>query len=173
MEPGTRWVYCGGATALRGKLISNGTGRSLHEFAREALFDPLGLGPSEWLADAKGDAFAASGLRLRPRDLTRISQLVLRGGEIDGRRIIPEAWIVRTMTQYVSCDEVRRAAGGGRRLIVPTMTCAGAESFLGCIPRLRHVFRRPQADFLTFGPPGAQAPEKSYPVRNAIPCRFR
>lgn len=107
-EPGTRWVYSGGATALLGRMIAEGTGRSLHDLAREALFEPLGFGPSEWLADEKGDAFAASGLRLRPRDLARIGQLVLQGGEFDGRRIIPKEWIVRATTQYVSCDEVRR-----------------------------------------------------------------
>ncbi len=107
-EPGTRWVYSGGATALLGRMIVEGTGRSLHDFTREALFEPLDFGPSEWLTDEKGDVFAASGLRLRPRDLARIGQLVLQGGEIDGRRIIPKDWIVRATTQYVSCDEVRR-----------------------------------------------------------------
>ena len=106
--PGTRWVYSGGATALLGRMIAQGTGRSLHDFAREALFDPLGLGPSEWLTDARGDAFAASGLRLRPRDLMRIGQLVLQGGEIGGRRIVSQEWIARATTPYVSCDEVRR-----------------------------------------------------------------
>ncbi|MDB5489975.1 MAG: putative Beta-lactamase [Reyranella sp.] len=107
-EPGTRWVYNGGATALLGRMIAQGTGKSLHDFAREALFDPLGLGASEWPGDAKGDAFAASGLRLRPRDLLRIGQLVLQGGEIDGRRIVPKEWIARATTQYVSSDEFRR-----------------------------------------------------------------
>ena len=48
MEPGKRWTYCGGATALLARIIAKGTGKPLHEFAREALFDPLGLGPTEW-----------------------------------------------------------------------------------------------------------------------------
>ena len=55
MEPGKRWTYCGGATALLARIIAKGTGKPLHAFAREALFDPLGLGPTEWLADAKGE----------------------------------------------------------------------------------------------------------------------
>ena len=64
MEPGKRWTYCGGATALLARIIAKGTGKPLHAFAREALFDPLGFGPTEWLADAKGEPFAASGLRM-------------------------------------------------------------------------------------------------------------
>lgn len=107
-EPGRRWVYSGGATALLGRMIAQGTGRSLHAFARETLFDPLGIGPSEWLADANGNEFAASGLRLLPRDLLRIGQLVLRQGESGGRRIVSGEWIARATTPYVSCDEVRR-----------------------------------------------------------------
>lgn len=107
-EPGTRWVYSGGATALLGRMIALGTGRSLHAFAREALFDPLGVGASEWLTDAQGEEFAASGLRLRPRDLLRIGELVLRGGEIGGRRIVSGEWMAAATRPYVSCDEVRR-----------------------------------------------------------------
>lgn len=107
-EPGKRWVYSGGATALLGRMIAQGTGRSLHAFARETLFDPLGMGPSEWLTDEQGNEFAASGLRLLPRDLLKVGQLVLQHGEIGGRRIVPGEWIERATTSYVSCDEVRR-----------------------------------------------------------------
>lgn len=48
--PGKRWRYSGGATALIGRLIAKGTGMSLPDYARQALFDPLGLGPTEWLS---------------------------------------------------------------------------------------------------------------------------
>ena len=107
-EPGTRWVYNGGATALLGRLIADGTGKGLHDFAREALFEPLGLGPTEWLADAKGEPFAASGLRMRPRDLARLGQLMLQGGEFMGRRVVSADWLKRCTTPYVSVDEGRR-----------------------------------------------------------------
>ncbi len=48
--PGAHWTYCGGATALLARIIAKGTGKTLHEFARENLFDPLGMG-----ADRMGD----------------------------------------------------------------------------------------------------------------------
>ena len=60
MEPGRRWVYNGGATALLGRLIAKGTGQKLHAFAREVLFDPLGIGPTDWYTDKDGE-IAASG----------------------------------------------------------------------------------------------------------------
>src|SRR5215470_7347250 len=47
--PGKRWLYFGGATTLLGRIIAKGTGHSLPDYARTALFDPLGLGPTEWI----------------------------------------------------------------------------------------------------------------------------
>ncbi len=107
--PGTRWTYCGGATAILGKLIADGTGKSLHDFAREKLFAPLGIEHSEWLKDGKGIEFAASGLRLTPRDMARIGQLMIEKGEgRAGAVVVPPDWIRRVTAEYVACDEVRR-----------------------------------------------------------------
>ncbi|MFC5926085.1 serine hydrolase domain-containing protein [Micromonospora vulcania] len=96
--PGTRWTYCGGATALLGRLIADGTGQSLPEYARAALFAPLGIHNFEWMAGEDGVASAASGLRLAPRDLARIGELMLAEGAWDGRKIVPAGWI-RAMLQ--------------------------------------------------------------------------
>ncbi|GGO01913.1 hypothetical protein GCM10010116_03610 [Microbispora rosea subsp. aerata] len=76
-EPGERWRYCGGATTLVAAVIEKGTGLRLEEFARAALFEPLGVGAFKWPAGADGTALAASGLRLTPRGLARIGQAVL------------------------------------------------------------------------------------------------
>jgi CubicO group peptidase (beta-lactamase class C family) len=107
-EPGRRWHYNGGATALLARIIAKGTGRSLTEFAREALFDPLGIGTTEWFTGKDGDPVAASGLRLTPRDLARVGQLMLNGGTWADRRVVPTAWLDRCVTPLVSVDEVRR-----------------------------------------------------------------
>jgi CubicO group peptidase (beta-lactamase class C family) len=97
-EPGERWAYCGGATALLGHLISAGTERPLPQFAREALFMPLGIHSFEWMNGFHGEASAASGLRLGARDLARIGELVLAGGRWKGRQVVPAEWI-RTMLE--------------------------------------------------------------------------
>jgi CubicO group peptidase (beta-lactamase class C family) len=107
-EPGVRFTYCGGATALLARIIARGVGTPLHAFARAALFDPLGLGPTEWLAGRDGEPIAASGLRMTPRDLVQLGLMMLRGGTADGRRIVSAQWIERCTTPIVSVDEVRR-----------------------------------------------------------------
>lgn len=107
MEPGKRWTYNGGATALLGRIIATGTGKSLHEFAREILFDPLGIGPTDWFRGNHGELIAASGIRMTPRDLAKIGQLILRGGVWDDRVVVPAEWIARCTSSVVPIDEVR------------------------------------------------------------------
>jgi CubicO group peptidase (beta-lactamase class C family) len=104
-EPGTRWSYSGGASALVGRLIVRGTGQPLQEFARGALFEPLGISPFEWMAGRDGVASAASGLRLTPRDLARIGQAVLDRGRWSGREVIPAAWLESALRPRARIDE--------------------------------------------------------------------
>jgi CubicO group peptidase (beta-lactamase class C family) len=106
-EPGRRWTYCGGATALLARIIANGMGKPLHKFAREALFDPLGLGETQWIEDKAGEPYAASGLRMTPRDLARIGMMMAGGGAVDGKQIVPAPWLERCTAQIVSVDELR------------------------------------------------------------------
>jgi CubicO group peptidase (beta-lactamase class C family) len=107
-EPGRRWIYSGGATALLARIIADGTGKPLHDFAREMLFDPLGLGPTAWDADAKGDAIAASGLRMTPRDLARIGVMMAAGGMAGDRRVMPAPWIARSTEPVVATSDFWR-----------------------------------------------------------------
>jgi CubicO group peptidase (beta-lactamase class C family) len=103
-EPGLKWVYCGGATALLGRLIAKGTGEKLLDYARRVLFEPLDFGPSEWTVDRIGEPHAASGLRLLPRDTLKVGQLVLAHGTWNGREIVPAEWVKRATTPVVTIE---------------------------------------------------------------------
>jgi CubicO group peptidase (beta-lactamase class C family) len=93
-EAGKVWNYSGGSTQLLAGVLQRKTGKSLTEFANKALFEPLGITKFEWTKmPANGEAAAASGLRLRPRDMAKIGQLVLNKGSWNGRRIVSEQWI--------------------------------------------------------------------------------
>jgi CubicO group peptidase (beta-lactamase class C family) len=89
---GQEFFYNTGALALVSAIIRKATGRPLDEFARETLFEPLGITAVEWQR-YKGDTDAGGGLRLRPRDMAKIGQLVLAGGRWNDRQIVPRGWI--------------------------------------------------------------------------------
>jgi CubicO group peptidase (beta-lactamase class C family) len=101
-EPGVKWTYCGGATALLGRLIAKGTGQALHDYSRHVLFDPLGFGPSEWATGNDGEPHAASGLRLLPPDMLKVGELVLAGGAWTGRQVVPSDWVKRATIPVVA-----------------------------------------------------------------------
>jgi CubicO group peptidase (beta-lactamase class C family) len=104
-EPGVRWVYSGGATALVGQLIVKGTGMPLQDFARSTLFTPLGIETFEWMAGRDGVVSAASGLRLNPSDLARIGQMVLDDGQWEQREVVPAAWLETALQPQIRIAE--------------------------------------------------------------------
>jgi CubicO group peptidase (beta-lactamase class C family) len=89
---GQEFFYNTGALTLVSAIIHRATGRPLDEFARETLFEPMGIAGVEWIR-VKGDADAGGGLRLRPRDMAKFGQLVLAGGRWKDRQIVSKAWI--------------------------------------------------------------------------------
>jgi len=118
-EPGKRWHYNGGATALLGRLIAKGTGCSLPDYARAVLFDPLGIGRTEWITSretwvgrqagvSEGEPVAASGLRMTPRDLARIGRLVIDNGKVGERQVVPAEWLAECLVPRVSASELQR-----------------------------------------------------------------
>jgi CubicO group peptidase (beta-lactamase class C family) len=95
--PDTVWNYNGGSTDVLGNILERVSGKPLQAFAREALFQPLGMTDWEWKTYPKnGKVASAGGLRLRPRDAAKIGQLVLNRGIWDGRQIVPAAWIAQS-----------------------------------------------------------------------------
>lgn len=99
-EPGRTWIYNGGATAIVAKLIADGTGRALDEYARDKLFTPLGITDFEWIAGRDGEPSAASGLRLNMRDLAKIGQMLIDGGNYKGVQVVPTSWLDASFTRH-------------------------------------------------------------------------
>jgi CubicO group peptidase (beta-lactamase class C family) len=103
---GQGFFYNTGALTLLSAIIRKATGRPLDEFARAALFEPLGITGVEWVR-FKGDTDAGGGLRLRPRDMAKIGQLVLAGGRWNNRQIVSKSWIeTSTALQLKAADNL-------------------------------------------------------------------
>jgi CubicO group peptidase (beta-lactamase class C family) len=91
--PGTIYNYNGGNTQILGAAVAQAVGPELPAYARAKLFEPLDFGLSEWvyLSEGREPAFA-SGLRLRPRDIAKLGQIMLTDGQWNGRQILPKGW---------------------------------------------------------------------------------
>ena len=64
------------------------------------LFLPLGITQFDWVKDQKGIPYAASGLRLRPRDMAKMGQLMLQEGHWVDRQIVPATWIETSTSRH-------------------------------------------------------------------------
>ena len=92
--PDMAWTYNGGGTDLLGNILERVSGKPLEAFAREVLFQPLGITDLEWKTYPKNGKIApAAGLRIRPRDAAKIGQLVLNRGAWGGRPVVSAGWI--------------------------------------------------------------------------------
>ncbi len=110
--PGERFDYSDGSAHLVSVVLSEATGMSALEFAREHLFDPLGMGMSDWWEDNRGYSFGGVGLRLRARDMVALGRLFLDGGVHQGRRIVSEDWIRAATATQISTNPVDPRAWG-------------------------------------------------------------
>ena len=95
--PDTVWTYNGGGTDLLGNIIERVSGKPLKAFAREALFEPLGISDWEWMKYGNGRVASAVGLRIRPRDAAKIGQLVLNHGAWGDWPIVSPGWIEQSI----------------------------------------------------------------------------
>jgi CubicO group peptidase (beta-lactamase class C family) len=100
-EPGTRFNYNGGLTQVVAAVLERATKMPLEDYARAKLFEPLGITGVEWMGDLAGMPAAASGLRLRARDLARFGSLYLHGGRWNGKQILPADWVEQSTRRHV------------------------------------------------------------------------
>ena len=129
VPPGTRWTYSNTGVQALDAVLTSATGVPTHEFAREALFDPIGA-DIELATDAGGSTLLYSGALTTCRDLARLGLLHVRGGEWDGEQVVSSAWI----------DEATRPSqdlNPGYGLLwwlYGTRAGAGAEAATGPVP---------------------------------------
>lgn len=137
-QPGTLWTY-GHSMDVLARVIEVVSGKSLYAFEKERLFDPLGMkDTSYYVADPvqyrriaeplptdsnfrtgnsrNPRAFSkwepgTSGLLTTIGDFSRLSQMLLNGGELDGKRYLkPETFATMTANHIAPATGVKRGA---------------------------------------------------------------
>ena len=120
-EPGSTWYYNSGLPGLLGIVVSRATKRPFGAYAREMLFDPLGItdvewdGPKAWadIPELEWDgtkpwsqvAQPAGSLLLRPRDIAKFGSLYLNRGRWNGRQVIPAGWVKESTQWHIAIKE--------------------------------------------------------------------
>jgi len=97
-EPGGAMLYSTGNTHLLSAVLTDVSGKTTLELAREWLAQPLGISIPAWTRDPQGVYFGGNEMALSPRALLRFGEMFRNGGVADGKRVLPENWIRASWT---------------------------------------------------------------------------
>ena len=86
--PGSSFQYSNGVSHPLSAILAQATGRAPDTFAREALFDPLGIGDCKWEKNPQGLNIGCEGLWMRPRDLAKVGEMMRAEGIWQGTRVL-------------------------------------------------------------------------------------
>jgi CubicO group peptidase (beta-lactamase class C family) len=126
-QPGTLWRY-GHSTDVLGRVIEVISGQTLYEFMRQRIFTPLGMTSTKFvlktpqelarmarplpsdtiLLDSEREQLAhpewesgGGGLLSTIKDYARFAQMLLNGGELDGKRYLTPASFKAMTTDHI------------------------------------------------------------------------
>ena len=91
---GEKFVYASAETQVLGLVLRAATGRNLSDYLAEKIWQPMGAeADATWVIDGGGYETGHMGLNATLRDWGRLGMLLANYGELDGRQIIPAAWV--------------------------------------------------------------------------------
>ena len=103
--PGRYFLYSNAGPYLAGVLIQRLTGGSLVDYLMPRLFEPLGIDRPEWEKDKQGYSFGAGGLQLTTTELARFGQMLLDGGKVEGRQVVPAGWMKKIYDTAITAGD--------------------------------------------------------------------
>jgi CubicO group peptidase (beta-lactamase class C family) len=123
--PPGHFRFSSAGSRLLSAILSQATGRSTLAYAREKLFDPLGIvtRPAEelvalpenveeyeragfaWLTDPQHRNIGDDGVKLSARDLAKIGQLWLQDGRWENHQLVSARWIRSAQTDTVGTND--------------------------------------------------------------------
>ncbi|MFW2388301.1 MAG: serine hydrolase domain-containing protein [Polyangiales bacterium] len=104
VTPGTEFAYCSPGSHLMSAMVAKASEASPLEFAKENLFDPLGITEVAWPMDPQGVNHGWGDLQLHPRDMARIGLLFLNQGSWNGVQVVSKAWVDEATRSHVIAD---------------------------------------------------------------------
>ena len=97
-EPGTDMLYSTGNTHILGAVLTSWTSKSLHSLANSWLGKPLGINFEPWEQDPQGFYLGGNQMALAPKQLVKVGELYLAGGNHNGEQLLPEMWVEQAFT---------------------------------------------------------------------------
>ncbi|MCO7224710.1 serine hydrolase [Pleionea sp. CnH1-48] len=90
---GRSFAYCTAGSFMLGAIVERATGKGMDDFLEEYLHKPMGITKVKWNYSPHGVASGAGGTRYRSRDFIKFGELLIKGGQWEGQKIVSNSWI--------------------------------------------------------------------------------
>ncbi|MCK4794344.1 MAG: serine hydrolase [Desulfobacteraceae bacterium] len=102
--PGEHFNYSTGLAHVMSAVITRATGMSTYEFARQYLFEPIGITVEHWGRDPQGIYSGGYNLYMTPREMAKFGLLYLYNGLWDDEQIVPQWMVDNSVEPYFVID---------------------------------------------------------------------
>ncbi|HLO31375.1 MAG TPA: serine hydrolase [Anaerolineales bacterium] len=99
-EPGTEFCYDSPGMHLLSAVLQEATGMTALDFARQYLFEPLGIRDVIWEIDPQGYNRGWGDVHLLPEDAAKLGYLWLHRGQWEGKQIVSESWVLDSVKPH-------------------------------------------------------------------------
>jgi CubicO group peptidase (beta-lactamase class C family) len=133
-EPGTHFAYTSGGAEVLGYIFEKATGKDIQNYARQYVFEPLGIKDWYWKRSPTGLTDTEGGLYLRSEDLAKIGYLYLKSGNWRGKQIVSPEWVKMSVEPSVQTAEHSGSNGysyGFQWWMLPIPNSASHYAWLG------------------------------------------
>jgi CubicO group peptidase (beta-lactamase class C family) len=97
---GETWNYFTAGVVLTGDILDKSVPKGLENYARNKLFQPLGITHYKWQFTPQQKPSLAGGLKMNALDFAKFGQLYKNNGIWNGKTILDKNWIKKSFTNY-------------------------------------------------------------------------
>ena len=101
-KPGTHFLYNTPATYMQSAIVQKVTGKTVLDYLKPRLFDPLGIDEPTWGTSPQGVNLGGYGLNVRTEDIAKFGQLYLQKGKWGDKQLVPAEWVAMATSKQTS-----------------------------------------------------------------------
>lgn len=107
-----RFSYFTAGVILLGDILHSKVPNGLVAYADKKLFKPLDITTYSWQYTPQGVGNTAGSIKLRALDLAKFGQLYKNDGLWNGRRVLPKAWVGKSLSPWLSTSKTNKEGYG-------------------------------------------------------------
>lgn len=96
-RPGSEYMYSSGNSYVLSAIVQRVTGKTCREYLREHITREIGMSDFTWMLSPEGICSGGNGACLTVGDMARIGLLYLNHGRWNGRQLLDEEWVKRSL----------------------------------------------------------------------------